>query len=81
MSKAPRKELVTIDGANVTLERPRPPVADVRVSGGKELFQFIDILDPKFRPGNTDKADGAPLVLAPFDPVSLHRLHYPERTR
>ena len=71
MSKAPRKELITIDGTNVILERPRSPVADVVVTSGRELFQLIDILDPKFRPENTDKADGAPLRLLESGTVKI----------
>lgn len=71
MSETPRRELVTIDGTNVILERPRSPVADVRVSSGKELFQFIDILDPKFQPENYNKADGAPLRLLESETVKI----------
>ncbi len=71
MSKAPRRELVTIDGSNVTLERPRSPVADVAVTSGKELFQLLNILDPKFRPENYNKADGAPLRVLESETVKI----------
>ena len=61
MSEAPRKELVTINGSNVTMTHPASPIADIEISGGMEKFQFVNLLDPKYRPENYNKADGAPL--------------------
>ncbi len=71
MSETLRKEVVTIDGANVTLELPRSPITDVAVSSGMELFQFINFLDPKYHPDNYNKADGAPLRLLDSKTVKI----------
>jgi mannose-6-phosphate isomerase-like protein (cupin superfamily) len=63
------RELVTVDGRNMVLERPRSPLADIAVADGKERFKQLNVLDPRFRPGNYDKADGTPLRL--FDAAGV----------
>ena len=63
MTAKPTRELVSVDGRNIVLERPRSPLADVSVADGKERFHCLNILDARFRPENYDKADGTPLRL------------------
>jgi len=65
-------EVVTIDGRNVTLERPASPLDGVTVTAAaSELLNMVDLLDEKFRPGNYSKADGAPLRLFDGDALKL----------
>jgi len=71
MSDAPKRETVTIHGENVILEHPNAPVEGVTVTSGKELFHFLNILDPKFQPENYNKADGAPLRMFDSDSVKV----------
>lgn len=64
------REVVTIDGQNVTLERAGSPVAQITVQQAPEdALNFLNLLDPKFRPENYNKADGSPLRL--FDSDAL----------
>ena len=63
MTTKSTRELVTVDGRNIVLERPRSPLADVSPTDGKERFNHLNILDARFRPENYDKADGTPLRL------------------
>jgi quercetin dioxygenase-like cupin family protein len=69
MSEQPKRELVTIDGVNVTLNLAESPIKNLGVTTGAELFQFVNILDPKYQPENYHKADGSPLRL--FDSPSV----------
>ena len=69
MNEQPKREVVTIDGVNVTLNLTESPIKNLGVTTGAELFQFVSILDPKYRPENYNKADGAPLRL--FDSPSV----------
>ena len=71
MADAPRRETVTIDGENVMLEHPAAPVEGVTVTSGKDLFRFLNILDPKFQPANYNKADGAPLRMFDSNAVKV----------
>jgi len=61
MSDSSYREVVSICGRNIALKRPRSPLADVEAGEGKERFEHVNLLDPKFRPENYNKADGAPL--------------------
>ena len=63
MTAKPTRELVSVDGRNIVLERPRSPLADVSATDGKERFNHLNVLDARFRPENYDKADGTPLRL------------------
>jgi mannose-6-phosphate isomerase-like protein (cupin superfamily) len=71
MSDRPKREVVTIDGATVTLSHPVSPIENAGVEGGGELFHHLDVLDPRFRPENYNKADGAPLRLFDADSVKI----------
>lgn len=69
---APYREVVTIDGRNVTLERTASPLDGVTVTAAApELLNMLDLLDPKFRPENYSKADGTPLRLFDSDALKL----------
>jgi len=69
MGAQPKREVVTIDGVNVTLNLEESPVKNLGVTTGDELFHLINILDPKYRPENYNKADGTPLRM--FDSPSV----------
>ncbi len=61
--------VVTIDGVNVTLNLEESPVKNLGATTGNELFHLVNLLDPKYRPENYNKADGAPLRM--FDSPSV----------
>lgn len=63
MTSDVRREVVTIHGTNVTLNLSDSPIKNLGVGAGAELFKYLSVLDPKFRPENFDKADGTPLRL------------------
>lgn len=67
--KPPLREVVTIDGTNVTLEMKSDPLENLGVLTGSELFHYLNIFDDKFQPSNYNKADGTPLRL--FDSASV----------
>lgn len=69
LPKAPLREVITIDGVNVELEVKDNPVENLGVLKAKDLFHYLSIFDPKFRPSNYNKADGTPLRL--FDSPTL----------
>ncbi|HEX9158533.1 MAG TPA: hypothetical protein VF827_10975 [Syntrophales bacterium] len=63
MSEQPKREVVTIDGVQVTLNLAESPVKNLGVTTGAELLQLVNLLDPKYQPENYNKADGSPLRL------------------
>lgn len=67
--KPPLREVVTIDGTNVTLHMKSNPLENLGVLTGQELFHYLNIFDDKFQPSNYNKADGTPLRL--FDSKSV----------
>lgn len=71
MTDTVRRELVTIDGTNVTLELASSPIENLGVASGQEKFKRLDVFDPKFRPENYSKPDGAPLRLFDSAPVKI----------
>jgi mannose-6-phosphate isomerase-like protein (cupin superfamily) len=71
MTEPPLREVVTIDGRNVTLELETSPVRNLGVAEGAERFRKLDVFDPKFRPENYQKADGAPLRLFASGAVNI----------
>jgi len=71
MTDEPLREVVTIDGRNVTLEHPASPLQGVTAGAGAERLRRLDVFDPKFRPENYHKADGAPLRLFDSEPVKI----------
>jgi mannose-6-phosphate isomerase-like protein (cupin superfamily) len=72
MSKAEFREVVTIDGKNITLERPASPLQAVKVEGAAPaLLNLLNIFDDKYQPENFSKADGSPLRLFDSDALKL----------
>ena len=71
MSDTPKREVVTIDGATVTLRHPVSPIDNTSVEDGAAMLRHLDVLDPRFRPENYNKADGAPLRLFDSDGVKI----------
>ncbi|MEE8334315.1 MAG: hypothetical protein V3R85_10735, partial [Alphaproteobacteria bacterium] len=68
----PCREVVTIDGRNVTLERSASPLAGITATAAApEQLNMLDLLDPRFRPENYSKADGTPLRLFDSDALKL----------
>ena len=68
-AEAPLSERVTIDGVNVVIEHTHSPIDNKAIEAGGERFKLLNVLDPKFRPENYKKADGAPLRL--FDAAGV----------
>ena len=58
-----------IDGVNVVVEHAHSPIENKGIDTGGERFKLLNVLDPKFRPENYKKADGAPLRL--FDAAGV----------
>ena len=67
----PLREVVTIDGTNVTLQVKDNPVENLGVLTAKELFHYLNIFDDKYQPSNYNKADGTPLRLFDSKPVKI----------
>lgn len=61
MSETPNRELITIDGKNVVLQRDTSPMINGGVIENAEALRVINIYDDKFKPSNYDMADGKPL--------------------
>ncbi len=68
-ASAPRSERVTIDGVNVIVEHTHSPIENKAIEAGGKRFKLLNVLDPRFRPENYKKADGAPLRL--FDAAGV----------
>lgn len=63
MSQDEYREVVTIDGRNITLLHKSSPVGDRDVVDANDALRKLDVFDPVFRPENYNKADGTPLRL------------------
>jgi oxalate decarboxylase/phosphoglucose isomerase-like protein (cupin superfamily) len=61
MSKLPTRELITIDGKNVVLQRDTSPMINGGVLENEEALRLFNIFDDKFQPSNFGLADGKPL--------------------
>lgn len=61
MSETPNRELITIDGKNVVLQRDTSPMINGGVIENAEALRVINIYDDKFKPSNYGMADGKPL--------------------
>jgi oxalate decarboxylase/phosphoglucose isomerase-like protein (cupin superfamily) len=71
LPNGPLREVVTIDGTNVTLQVKDNPVENLGVLTAKELFHYLNIFDAKYQPSNYNKADGTPLRLFDSAPVKI----------
>lgn len=61
MSKTPTREVITIDGKNVVLQRDTSPMVNGGVLENAEALRLFNIFDDKFQPSNKGLADGKPL--------------------
>lgn len=61
MSSIPNRELITIDGKNVVLQRDSSPMINGGVLEFAEALRLFNIFDEKFQPSNYGLADGKPL--------------------
>lgn len=69
MSESSFREVITIDGRNITLNHQKSPLAEREVADASDSLLMIDSFDPAFRPENYNKADGSPLRM--FDAASV----------
>ncbi|MCB1480495.1 MAG: homogentisate 1,2-dioxygenase [Rhodobiaceae bacterium] len=61
MSKIPNRELITIDGKNVVVQRDTSPMENGGILENAEALRLFNIFDDKFQPSNYGLADGKPL--------------------
>lgn len=61
MTTQPTRELITIDGRNVVLQRDSSPMINGGVLEFAEALRVFNIFDDKFQPSNYGLADGKPL--------------------
>ena len=61
MSKLPTRELITIDGKNVVLQRDTSPMINGGILENEEALRLFNIFDDTFQPSNYGLADGKPL--------------------
>ena len=61
MSKIPNRELITIDGKNVVVQRDTSPMENGGILENEEALRLFNIFDEKFQPTNYGLADGKPL--------------------
>ena len=61
MTTQPTRELITIDGRNVVLQRDSSPMINGGVLEFAEVLRVFNIFDDKFKPSNYGLADGKPL--------------------
>jgi len=63
MSTLPTREVITIDGKNVVLQRDSSPMINGGILENAEALRMFNIFDEKFQPTNKGLADGKPLRL------------------
>lgn len=61
MTTQPTRELITIDGRNVVLQRDASPMVNGGVLEYAEALRVFNIFDDRFQPSNRGLADGKPL--------------------
>ena len=71
LPKPPLREVISIEGTNITIERKDNPIENLGVMSGAEMFQYLNVFDSKFQPSNYNKADGTPLRLFDSAPVKI----------
>jgi len=69
LSESSFREVITIDGRNITLNHQKSPLAEREVADASDSLLMIDSFDPAFRPENYNKEDGSPLRM--FDAASV----------
>lgn len=63
MSELPTREVITIDGKNVVMQRDTSPMINGGILENAEALRMFNIFDDKFQPTNKGLADGKPLRL------------------
>ena len=71
MSNSPNRELITIDGKNVVLQRDTSPMINGGVLENLEALRLFNIFDEKFQPSNFGLADGKPLRMYDGETVKI----------
>jgi oxalate decarboxylase/phosphoglucose isomerase-like protein (cupin superfamily) len=61
--KMPTREVITIDGKNVVMQRDTSPMINGGIVENLEALRMFNIFDDKFQPTNKGLADGKPLRL------------------
>lgn len=61
--KMPTREVITIDGKNVVMQRDTSPMINGGILENIEALRMFNIFDDKFQPTNKGLADGKPLRL------------------
>lgn len=61
MSSQPTREVITVDGQNIVLQRDVSPIINGGVLELAEALRVFNIFDSKFQPTNLGLADGKPL--------------------
>jgi mannose-6-phosphate isomerase-like protein (cupin superfamily) len=63
MAEQPNREVITIDGKNVVLQRDSSPMENGGVIENDAALRLFNIFDDAFKPSNYGLADGKPLRL------------------
>lgn len=71
MSNQPTREIITIDGQNVVLQRDVSPIINGGVLEFAEALRVFNIFDDKFQPSNYGLADGKPLRMYDSSTVKI----------
>jgi oxalate decarboxylase/phosphoglucose isomerase-like protein (cupin superfamily) len=71
LPESPLREVITIDATNIELEVKDDPAENLGALKAKELFHNLNIIDPKYKPSNYNKADGTPLRLFDSQMVNI----------
>ena len=61
MTNQPTRELITIDGKNVVVQRDSSPIENGGILENADALRLLNVFDDKFRPDNYGLADGKPL--------------------
>lgn len=63
MADQPTREVITIDGKNVVLQRDTSPMENGGVIENPEALRLFNIFDDRLKPDNYGMADGKPMRL------------------
>lgn len=63
MTNPINRELVTIDGKNVVIQRDRSPIENAGILEMADALRVLNVFDDRFKPSNYDLPDGKPLRL------------------
>jgi hypothetical protein len=71
LPESPLREVITIDATNIGLGVKDDPAENLGALKTKELFHYLNIFDPKYKPSNYNKTDGTPLRLFDLQTVNI----------